>query len=81
MAYVDTSQMGGGNEPTLVYVCDSGHGRVVALEPKELTERFSVGRSAATDRPAATRMRVAYPESLSACAPLERVRLSPDEPR
>ena len=41
----DTSRMGGGLEgERLLYVCDAAHGRVLALEPKELVERFVVGR-------------------------------------
>ena len=36
--------MGGGGAHTTLYVCDSGNGRVLALDPKELEERFNVGR-------------------------------------
>ena len=45
MALVDTSRMGGGGTDLTLYVCDSGNGRVLALNPKELDEvRFEIGR-------------------------------------
>ena len=45
VAIVDTSRMGGGLEgDRTLYVCEAALGRVLALDPKELTERFSVGQ-------------------------------------
>ena len=44
LAVADTSRMGGGGEPSTLYVCDSGNGRVLALDPKEFEVRFTVGR-------------------------------------
>ena len=49
MAFVDTSRMAGGGADSTLYVCDSGNGRVVALDPKELDERFTVGRPGSGD--------------------------------
>ena len=49
LAIVDTSRMAGGGAESTLYVCDSGNGRVLALDPKELDERFAVGRPGSGD--------------------------------
>ena len=49
MALVDTRRMGGGGSDSTLYVCDSGNGRVLALDPKDLTLRFAVGRPGSAD--------------------------------
>lgn len=49
LALVDTSRMGGGGADTTLYVCDSGNGRLLALEPKEFEPRFEVGRPGSGD--------------------------------
>jgi hypothetical protein len=49
LALVDTSRMGGGGQASTLYVCDPEGGTVLALDPKEFTERFRVGRKGNAD--------------------------------
>ena len=50
MALVDTSRMAGGCDgASALYVCDSGNGHILALDPKELDKRFVVGRPGSGD--------------------------------
>ena len=64
MAFVDTSRMGGGGADATLYVCDADNGRVLALDPKELVERFAVGRAGSGDG------ELTRPVSVCACGDL-----------
>ena len=76
LALVDTRRMGGGGSDSTLYVCDSGNGRVLALDPKELTLRFAVGRPGSADDELGRPVGVCACEDLMAIADASHHRVS-----